>query len=85
MTDTQVTSQERNGRKIREGLVVSTAMEKNHRCRSDRTRSPCPLFQDSPTDQEALRARRAKRRPRRRPSSSHGNSTLVKEKALAAS
>ena len=28
MTDTQVTSQERNGRKIREGLVVSTAMEK---------------------------------------------------------
>ena len=28
MTDTEVTSEERNGRKIREGLVVSTAMEK---------------------------------------------------------
>ena len=28
MTETQVTSQERNGRKSREGLVVSTAMEK---------------------------------------------------------
>src|SRR5262245_40390763 len=71
-----------NARKVREGMVTSTGMDKTGRHRHD-PQAPPPVQEDDAALDAAVRPRRGERPQRRRPGSRPGDPPALEAEALA--